>query len=277
MGPSEPEPEPYGLCSLGTIEARIAQILETANVPSILWGDAVFGLFGQELPMTCSEWVIPDEGFNLAVEALVNNVHVELCWRAPTPGTEVAADGHQLQCPWQPPDGMNCRPQPDAHLIALDAYINLYRHSRLLWWVPTRLAMGDKALDNANQFYMSTSDERLPAPETTRHRGGPGRGPMDLAVTGFPVRMLAPDTYAAALVFLAVRDTGHDVEQHWHGEMKKMAAAVAGFPLFRPDYLPPRFIDDYFFHREQSYVTMRSFIYSWQRTPDQMPRLRGFR
>ncbi|PYI27849.1 hypothetical protein BP00DRAFT_497725 [Aspergillus indologenus CBS 114.80] len=263
--------EPYTHAWLASTEAKTSYILDTLHIPHVIWGDAVFGYLGLQLTITSSDYVIEDEGFALAVETLSTYPEgLDFCCQAPDP-TDTTSTNTSPPCPWHPHPRPKGTLLPDAHFIVNDKHhLHLYRKSRLLWWMP-RL---QEPRNEGESLFMYTCDPCLPPPRATEHRGGPGRGPADLAATHHPVPMLKPHVYAAALVFLAVRNVAHEVEAHWDTELDKMAAAMAACPLYAQQDVPDVFLE-FVARREDTYVSLTIFTALWRRLQEWMPPAEG--
>ncbi|RAK73160.1 uncharacterized protein BO72DRAFT_248614 [Aspergillus fijiensis CBS 313.89] len=264
--------EPYTHVWLASTEAKTSYILDDLHIPHVIWGDSVFGYLGLQLTITSADYVIEDEFFAVAVEALSTLPEgLDFCCQAPDPN-DATSTRTAPPCPWHPHPRPKGTLIPDAHFIVNDKHhLHLYRKSRLLWWIPR---LQERGGDDGDSLYMCTCDSLLPTPRATAHRGGPGRGPADLASTYHPVYMLKPHVYAAALVFLVVRNVGHEIEAHWDNELDKMAAAMAACPPCQQPNVPCVFLQ-FLRRREDSYVSLTVFAALWRRLQERMPPAEG--
>ncbi|KAJ0418805.1 hypothetical protein BJY00DRAFT_314715 [Aspergillus carlsbadensis] len=168
--------------------AEVAQILERAGVPTVLWGWWVVSLLGIHYGFPEIEFVLPDDNLATAVSRLIAAGY-EYCTRRQC--LELHAEGSVVQDPT-----FQCPTTGKTYMSMLDIYtrtalnrfhvitnehfhfnrrghftvLRLYKQSRMLWWLPKdAIKLGPVADEN----FMLSTDENIPP---SRANGETGTG-----------------------------------------------------------------------------------------------------
>ncbi|KAL1850887.1 hypothetical protein Plec18167_002625 [Paecilomyces lecythidis] len=183
---------PEGLKPLGTVElaASIAQLLDEAEIPNVLW--RALAVYCHGVPGGgCPDFVIPDHLIQPAYEKLLAS------------GFFPCEDGDECPQHWHP--HLSLRPDRHVHIIPGDgrAAVCLYKKSGLLWRLPD-FEIGPPAVDD--RYLMLASDKRLPP--RTGVISGSGPWPSYLYPVKIPTAACIIETY----ILLSCRD--YDEEQN---------------------------------------------------------------
>ncbi|GAE00223.1 hypothetical protein PVAR5_8961 [Paecilomyces variotii No. 5] len=210
------------------IAARIAQLLDEAEIPNVLWiglAQHCHGVTGASLP----DFVIPDHLIQPAYEKLLASGFFlceegEKCIQHKYPRLFLKSDRH-------------------VHTIAGEprSVVHLYKKSGLLWRLPD-FEMGPPAADD--RHLMLSNDERLPPGQAVF--GGSGPWPPSLYPVKIPTAACIIETY----ILLSCRDWDSDQNGYfssWQMSLFRILVEVQDkyfndedlLPDFRPYWQTP--------------------------------------
>ncbi|KAL3480162.1 hypothetical protein BJX99DRAFT_254758 [Aspergillus californicus] len=205
----------------GKLAFQVAELLDKAGVPSVLWGWLALALVGSDEGSHEVEFVIPDNKVDTANKAL-SDAGFKQCleascvqlleYRVPEGikfGTLSEEERARLRIVMTAWDAHHPVPALHYHVdkSRSDMYplLSLHKKSSQLWWLP-ELQLGPPAEDDRN-LAMSNSS-RLP---TGNGRSGPWTGQ-------YPIKVLLPWAFLEAIILLWCRDYKRpsNLHQLWH-------------------------------------------------------------
>ncbi|KAJ5751366.1 hypothetical protein N7533_008394 [Penicillium manginii] len=172
----------------GKLVMKFCQILDSAGVPNVLWGNYLLTIYGVPTITDDVAFVVPDDKIKKASSALEQS------------GLPPCAK--QLSCPHL--RGFQARPPSEHVHVSDELALSLYRKSDTLWeFEGLHGGQFEKPLD-----ILSASDVRLPS-------AIPGRGRGRLSPEYSLVRIPSAARFCEALILLLCRDYNTIYETYW--------------------------------------------------------------
>ncbi|OAA39419.1 hypothetical protein NOR_06257 [Metarhizium rileyi] len=170
--------------------ARICQILNSAGVPNVLWGNYLLTIYGVPTIIDDVAFVVPDDGITAASSALAQ-ANFTPC------GNKLTCDrSYRFQAR---------RPLEHFHMSHVFV-LSLYRKSDTLWELTD---LDSPTWETAPaRLILSASDPSLPP-------AAPGRGQGRLPSEYSAVRVPAVAKYCESLLLLMCRDYNTTYETYW--------------------------------------------------------------
>ncbi|KAM3464417.1 hypothetical protein MY5147_002322 [Beauveria neobassiana] len=166
---------------------RICQILNSAGVPNVLWGNYLLRIYGVPTIIDDVAYVVPDDRITAASSALVQ-ANFTIC------------NNLNCDCSYR----FQAR-RPLVHFHMSDVLVlSLYQKSDVLWELT---ALDSPTSENASSI-LSASDPSLPS-------AAPGRGQGRLSSEYSAVRVPAVAKYCESLLLLMCRDYDTTYETYW--------------------------------------------------------------
>ncbi|KZZ99233.1 thioredoxin reductase [Beauveria brongniartii RCEF 3172] len=168
--------------------ARICQILNSAGVPNVLWGNYLLTIYGVPTIIDDVAFIVPDDRITAASSALAQ--------------ANFTPCGNNLNCDRS--YRFQARP-PLEHFHMSDVFVlSLYQKSDTLWELTD---LDSPTSENAASI-LSASDPSLPS-------AAPGRGQGRLSSEYSAVRVPAVAKFCESLLLLMCRDYNTTYETYW--------------------------------------------------------------
>ncbi|KAL3480721.1 hypothetical protein BJX99DRAFT_254388 [Aspergillus californicus] len=182
---------------IAEVAARIARVLDAAQIPNILWGWAAVTLVGDSVGIPGeADFVIPDSQIDSAKQAM-KDAGISMC----TNGNCCKRYGITASFIHGVRLIELMHPVPAAHYhVGVDEWdVSLLRKSGILNWLPD-YTVGPPATDDPN--LMLSNDPKLPA----FYEDVEGEGPSGPWTGVYPMKILNPNALTKATIFLMARD-----------------------------------------------------------------------
>ncbi|PTU20322.1 hypothetical protein P175DRAFT_0481567 [Aspergillus ochraceoroseus IBT 24754] len=205
------------------LASQVAQVLDTAGVPNVLWGSLAMNVLGCPEVGEDTQLIIPDRFAQAATDA-ISVAGLNPCPHGSTCGVIKGRD----------------EPYPNTHFHInedeVTQTVDFYRKSSLIWSLPD-MKPGNPSTND--RTYILASDARHPVSHIWKGGTSCGSGPFP---NNFPpVKILTKIALVEALILLCCRDFDSRNPQRgvWIDALSSMATFVVRDP--DPKELDPRF------------------------------------